>query len=58
MDKKLMWALILIGLSAIVFILNLDRLSLNFGFWNPHWRAAFVYLGFVTDGVVIGLLLK
>ncbi|MBM4157003.1 MAG: hypothetical protein FJ221_18560 [Lentisphaerae bacterium] len=60
MNKKLLWTLLVIGLTAIVLLLNMGgtaRIDLYFG--DPlAMRPAFAYLSFTAVGVLIGILLK
>jgi uncharacterized integral membrane protein len=57
-SKKLVFALVLIGLTVIVLLLNRSELDLNLLVGKVKAAASFVYLGFVVIGVVIGMLLK
>lgn len=57
--KKVIWALILLGLSGILLILNRTgsvTVQLPFYSWATVRAAAF--LAFIALGVVIGLLLS
>ncbi len=59
MNRKLLFALLLLGLTVIVLLLNVGgdvRLSLGFNEWKL--ARALVYFGFTAVGVLIGLLLK
>ena len=58
MSKRMIWALVLIVLCVIVFVLNNDRLTLELGVFKIKAAAAFVYLGFTSVGVIIGALLR
>ena len=59
MNKKLVWALILMALSALVLILNGGRMDVRLPFYTVQsiMRPIF-YLALIADGVAIGLLLK
>ena len=59
MKRSQLVALVLMGLSVVVLLLTRGRADVPLIFWTiNNARAAFVYLGFVTIGVVIGVLLK
>jgi len=60
MSKKLLIALLLIGFTVVVLILNArGGVNLNIGFRElKHLNRAIVFLSFTGMGVVIGTLLK
>lgn len=58
MQRKLIYALILIGAAAVVLILNRGSISVNLVFTQIKALTSLVFLGFIIIGVVIGLLLK
>ncbi len=59
MSKKLIWALLLIGLTVVVLIFNTDKkASVDLINYSITYSRAVIYLGFTAVGVVIGLLLK
>lgn len=61
MSKRMLWALVLIGLTVLVLILNTGgrpiEVNLGFGFALSQIRAI-IYLAFVAVGVVIGVLVR
>ncbi len=59
MSKRLIWALVLIGLTVVVLLFNTDgKVSVELVNYTIRYSRAVVYLGFTVVGVVIGLLLK
>ncbi len=58
MRKSQIWALVLLGCTVVVLLLTRGKADVPLLSTTIHARAAFVYLGFVVDGVAIGLLLK
>ena len=58
MSKKLVFALVLIGLTVIVLILNRKEQDIHLVVTSIKAMASFIYLSFVVIGVVIGMLLK
>ncbi len=58
MSKKVIYALLLIGLSVIIMILNRSSISINVFGMVIRTIQSFAILGFIAVGVVIGLLLK
>jgi len=58
MNKRVLWALLLIVLCVVVFVLNGNKISLELGLTKIKTAAAFVYLGFTAVGVVIGAMLR
>lgn len=58
MTKKLLVALILIGLTVLVLVFNRDSVSLNLLVSNISAQKSLVFLGFTAVGVIIGVLLK
>ena len=59
MNKKLIWALILIAVSAVVLILNSGRMDVNLPFYvAKRVLEPIVFLTLIADGVAIGLLLQ
>jgi hypothetical protein len=60
MNKRVLYALILIGLTVVVLLFNVRSsatVRLPFGL-DPSMPAAFAYLMFSGVGVAIGSLLK
>ena len=58
MNKRLVFALVLIGLTVIVLIVSGGEASVNLLATRVKTAASFVYLGFVVVGVLIGMLIK
>lgn len=60
MTKKHIWALVLIGLCAIVLILNTrgSKVSVNLIVDTFSAVRSLVFLAFIAIGVVIGVLFK
>lgn len=58
MSKKLIWALVLIALSALVLIFNRQDVDVNLLFMKAEAMASIVFLAFIAVGVAIGVLLK
>ena len=63
MSRKLIAALILIGLSVLVLILNhggplSGKVTIELGFTEVSAIRSIVYFGFIAVGVAIGVLLK
>ena len=58
MSKKLIYALVMIGLVVVLLLANTGRASLNVGFADFSIDKALLLFGFTGIGVVIGILLK
>jgi len=58
LNKKLMWALVLMLAVVLLLLFNRDRVSVNLIFAELRMMGSLVYLGFAGAGVAIGLLLK
>ena len=59
MTKKLLWALVLIGLTVIVLLMNgRGSASVNLLVADVSAARSLVYLGFTAIGVASGVLLK
>lgn len=58
MSKKQVIALVLIGLCAIIFILNRGSVSVQLLITQINAMKSLVFLAFTAIGVVIGVLLK
>lgn len=61
MDRKKLIALILLGITALILVLNVgmaDGVSLNLLVTKIHAAKSIVLLGAVSLGVAIGVLLK
>lgn len=58
MNKRIIIALLLIALVAIVLILSSGTTAVNLGFGRMHMHTPLALLLFTSIGVVIGLLLK
>lgn len=58
MDRNKIFALVLIVLAVIVFIVNRKGIEVNLLVTTIKSIQSFVFLGFTALGVVIGVLLK
>jgi len=58
MNKKLLYALILIVLAVIVLIFNRGRVRVDLLFTTVNALKSVVFLVFACIGVIIGVLLK
>ena len=58
MSKKQIFALVLIGLCAIIFILNRGSVSVHVLVTQINAMKSLVFLAFTAIGVAIGVLLK
>ena len=58
MTKKHIWALVLIGLAAVVLILNRGKVSVDLLVCTVDGIKSLVFLGFIAFGVLIGILFK
>ncbi len=58
MSKKQIFALVLIGLCAIIFILNRGSVSVHLLVTQINAMKSLVFLTFTAIGVAIGVLLK
>lgn len=58
MDKKLLTALLLLGLVVVIIIMTSGSAHVNLLFDKVSMRASFAYLLFTALGIVIGVLLK
>ena len=58
MTKKLLTALILIGLTVVVLLFNRGSVAVDLILTSVSGFKSLVFLGFTAVGVVIGVLLK
>jgi hypothetical protein len=58
MNKRLIAALVLIGVAVIVMVLNRGSVEVNLIVTQVGGLKSLVFLGFTALGVVIGALLK
>ena len=58
MDRNKIFALVLIVLAVIIFIINRRAVEVNILLTTIRSIQSFVFLGFTALGVVIGVLLK
>jgi amino acid permease len=59
MNKRLAYALLLIGVLVLILVLNgRGYAEVEFGFASVRGLRAIVYLAFSAAGVIIGSLLK
>ena len=58
MSKKIIWGLILLGLTVVVIVFNSrGSVEVNLVFGSREGLKSLVFLGFTGVGVVVGLLL-
>lgn len=58
MSKKLLVALVLIGLTVIVLLMNRGSVEVNVLVTEINGLKSLIFLAFTALGVVIGVLLK
>jgi uncharacterized integral membrane protein len=58
MSKKQIWALVLIGLCAVVLVWNRGAVSVDLVFTTVTAMKGLVFLGCIAVGVIIGILLR
>jgi uncharacterized integral membrane protein len=58
MTKKMIVALILLGLSVVVMVMNRGRVDVDLIITSVNGIKSLVFLGFTAMGVLIGVLLK
>jgi len=64
MNKKMTFMFLLLGATAIILVFNslgykgTSKVDVNLVFTTIHAVKSLVFLGFITLGVVIGVLLK
>lgn len=58
MSKRMLWALLLIGLTVLVLIFNTGRESIDLVLFDVRTVKAVIYLVFLGVGVTIGALLR
>ncbi len=58
MSRKLLFALVLLGLVVIVIVLNRGSVDVNLLVTQISALKSLAFLGFVAIGVAIGVLLK
>ena len=58
MSKRLIYALVLIGLVVIVLLMNRGKVQVDLIFTTVSGIKSLVLLAFTAIGVVIGVLLK
>jgi len=58
MSKKLLYALLLMGVTVIVLIFNRGRVDVNLILGEVSFLKSLVFLAFTGVGVTIGVLLK
>jgi len=58
MARKQIWALVLIGLAAVVLIINRGRVSVDLIVTSVSAAKSVVLLASIALGVVIGILFK
>ena len=58
MTRKLLVALILIGLTVVLIVMQKGSMDLNLLVTKVEWLTSLTLLGFTAVGVVIGILIK
>ncbi len=61
MNKKVIYAFIILGLTALVLVFNCrgwHRVSVDLLFTSVEYVKSLVFLGFIVIGVIIGALIK
>ena len=58
MNKGLTWALGILALTVVVLIFNKGSVNVNVVFTDFSAMKSMVFLGFMSIGVIIGVLLK
>lgn len=59
MSNRLIFALVLIGLTVVVLLFNTSgSIGLNLIITSGAWSKPLVLLGFVVVGVVVGLFIR
>ena len=58
MNKKMIWALVMLAFVVIVVVINRGSAEVDLLFTSVSGMKSCVYLAFTGWGVVIGLLLK
>lgn len=58
MNKKIIYALVLIALTVLVLLINRQGADIKLFFTTLSMPASFAYLTFTGIGVIIGVLLK
>lgn len=58
MSQNVKYALIIIALSVIILVVNRGEVSVDLIITKVKVMGSFAYLGFISLGVIIGMLLK
>jgi len=57
-NKRMMWALLGIGVLVVVLVFNRGEVEVDLLVARFKWVKSLVFLGFTAAGVVIGVLLR
>ncbi len=58
MNKRMIWALLIIVISILILLFNRQEIEVNFLITEIKAMASLILLFFIAVGVVIGVLLK
>ncbi len=61
MNKKVIYAFVLLGLTALVLVFNCrgwERVSVDLIVTSVKYVKSLIFLGFIAIGVLIGVLIK
>ncbi len=58
MNKGVLWAMLILVISILVLIFNKGSVSVNLLICEISAMKSIVFLGFISVGVAIGLLIK
>ena len=61
MNKKVMYAFIILGLTALVLVFNCrgwEKVSVDLIFTSVKYVKSLIFFGFIVVGVLIGVLIK
>lgn len=58
MNKRLMWALILICVTVIILLFNQDKAEINLLLTEIKTLKSLLFLAFTVIGVIIGFLVR
>ena len=58
MNKGLLWAMLILVLSALILIFNKGSVSVNLLVCDISAMKSIVFLAFISVGVAIGVLIK
>jgi len=58
MNKGILWAMLILIISVLILIFNKGSVSVNLLVCDISAMKSIVFLGFISVGVAIGLLIK